>query len=133
MTEGYAIVLASEELERVQAVSIIASVAAVSDIPVEVFVTMGGLLPFEKDRVESGDFNAGSVGQAMMTAEDVDVPLFTEQFQQAKELGDMHIYACTMAMDLMGKELDDYVDLFDGELGVSGFLQKAADKQVMFV
>lgn len=133
MTEGYAIVLASEELERVQAVSIIASVAAVSDIPVEVFVTMGGLLPFEKDRVESGDFSAGSVGQAMMTAEDVDVPLFTEQFQQAKELGDMHLYACTMAMDLMGKELDDYVDLFDGVLGVSGFLSHAADKQVIFV
>lgn len=130
---GYAIVLASDDLARVQAVSIIGSVAAASDVPVDVFVTMDGLLAFEKERVESGDFAGGTVALAMMQAEDVEIPLFTEQFAQAKEIGDMHVYACEMAMDLMGTTLEDYVDVFDDTLGVSGFLNRAADKQVIFV
>jgi peroxiredoxin family protein len=130
---GYAIVLASGKLSRVQAVSTIASVAAASDVPVEVFATMEGLLPFEKETVESSDFDVGPVGARMLAAEEMDVPLFTEQFAQAKEIGPLNLYACEMAMDLMGQNLDDYVDVFDDTLGVSGFLNRAQDKQVVFV
>lgn len=130
---GFAIVLASEELERVQAVSIISSVAAASEIPVEIFVTMNGFRPFEREVVEDMDFEGGRAAEAMMNAEDVNVPLFTEQLEQAKTLGPLSIHACEMTMDLMGKELDDFVDLFDGTLGVSGFINAAEDKQVIFV
>ncbi|MFB6130012.1 MAG: DsrE/DsrF/DrsH-like family protein [Salinigranum sp.] len=130
---GYAVVLASSDLARVQAVSIISSVAAASDIPVEVFVTMDGLLPFERETVESGDFDGGAVAQAMLTSEDMEVPLFTEQFAQAKEIGPLKLYACEMAMELMGKTLEDYVDVFDDKLGVAGFLNHAQDKQIIFV
>jgi len=130
---GYAIVLASNELARVQAVSTIGSVAAASDIPVEVFVTMGGLLAFDKEVVETGDFDVGPVGQAMLESEDADVPLFTEQFQQAQEIGPLNLYACEMAMDLLDTTLDDYVDVFEEKLGVAGFLNRAQDKQVVFV
>ncbi|MFC7133540.1 MULTISPECIES: DsrE/DsrF/DrsH-like family protein [Salinibaculum] len=131
---GYAIVLASSELERVQAVSMIGSIAASSDTPVEVFVTMNGLTAFEKERVEGGDFDvAGPVGQAMLTSEGDEMPIFTEQLAQAKEIGPMSVYACSLAMDVMDTDLDDYVDVFDEVLGVAGFLSKARDKQVMFV
>ena len=131
---GYAIVLASGELERVQAVSMIGSIAAASDIPVQVFATMNGLTAFETETVESGDFQvAGPAGYAMLETEGDQVPLFTEQLTQAKDLGPIEVYACEMVMDLMGNDIDDYVDVFDGVLGVSGFLQKAADKQVLFV
>ncbi|QCC50911.1 DsrE family protein [Halapricum salinum] len=131
---GYAIVLASGELERVQAVSMIGSIAAASDVPVQVFATMNGLTAFERETVESGDFDvAGEAGYAMLQSEGDQVPLFTEQLTQAKELGPLEVYACEMVMDLMGNGIDDYVDVFDGVLGVSGFLQKAKDKQVLFV
>ncbi len=131
---GYAIVLASSEIERIQAVSMIGSIAASSDVPVEVFVTMNGLTAFEKERVESGDFDmAGPVGQAMLTSEGDEMPLFTEQLSQAKEIGPLSMYACSMAMDLMENEQDDYVDVFDEVLGVAGFLSHAQDKQVLFV
>mgnify|MGYP000046421181 FL=1 len=131
---GYAIVVASSELERIQAVSMIGSIAASSDTPVEVFVTMNGLTAFERERVEGGDFDVGGpVGQAMLSGEGDEMPLFTEQLAQAKELGPLSIYACSLAMDVMGTELDDYVDVFDEELGVAGFLSHARDKQVLFV
>jgi peroxiredoxin family protein len=130
---GYAIVLASRELSRVQAVSTIASVAAASDIPVQIFATMDGLLPFEQETVDSGDFDVGPVGARMLEAEDMDMPMFYEQFAQAKAIGDIELYACEMAMDLLDSDLEDYVDVFDDSLGVAGFLNRAQDKQVVFV
>ena len=112
----------------------IGSIAASSDTPVEVFVTMNALPAFEKEVVESGDFNvAGPAGQAMMQSEGDDVPLFTEQLSQAKQIGPLSVYACSMIMDIMDNEIDDYVDVFDDVLGVSGFLSHASDKQVLFV
>jgi len=130
---GYAIVIATDEFEKITAASVISSIAAASDIPVEIFVTMNGLKAFERETVETKEFNTGKLGEAMLENEDAEVPLFTEQFEDAKAIGDMNLYACTMAMDMWGKTLDDYVDLFDEELGVSGFLNKAADKQVIFI
>lgn len=130
---GYAIVISTDEFEKITAASVISSIAAASDIPVEIFVTMNGLQAFERETVETKDFNTGALGEAMLQNEDAEVPLFTEQFEDAKAIGDMNLYACTMAMDMWGKTLDDYVDLFDDELGVSGFLNKAADKQVIFI
>ena len=131
---GYAVVLASGDLGRIQAVSMISSIAASSDIPVQVFVTMNGLASFEQDKVEDGDFQvAGPAGEAMLRSDGDDVPLFTEQLERAKAIGPLEVYACEMVMDLTGTELDDYVDVFDDTLGVAGFLNRASDKQVIFV
>lgn len=131
---GYAVVLASGELERIQAVSMISAIAASSDIPVQVFVTMNGLASFEQDTVDGGDFQvAGPAGEAMLRSDGDDVPLFTEQLERAKAIGPLEVYACEMVMDLTGTDLDDYVDVFDDTLGVAGFLNRAADKQVLFV
>ena len=130
---GYAIVLASGKLERLQAVSNIASIAAASDIPVDVFATMDGLEAFDSERVASMDFEMGPVGRAMMEAEHMNMSLFSENLARAKELGPISVYACELSMDALGKDLEDYEDVFDDVLGVSGFLTRAADKQVMFV
>lgn len=131
---GYAVVLASGELERVQAVSMISSIAAASETPVQVFVTMNGLSAFEKDRVESGDFEVGGpAGKAMIAGAGDEVPLFTDQLERAKSIGPLEVFACEMVMDVMNTSLEDYVDVFDDTLGVAGFLNRAADKQVVFV
>ena len=130
---GYAIVLASGKLERLQAVGNIASIAAASDIPVDVFATMDGLEAFDSERVASMDFEMGPVGRAMLEAEHMNMALFSENLARAKELGPISVYACELSMDALEKTLEDYEDVFDDVLGVSGFLTRAADKQVMFV
>ncbi|MEF8775880.1 MAG: hypothetical protein V5A43_05185 [Haloarculaceae archaeon] len=130
---GYAIVLASGRLERLQAVANIASIAAASDVPVDVFATMDGLEAFDSETVANGAFEMGPIGEAMLNAEEVDMALFTENFSRAKEIGDITLYACELSMDLLGKDLDQYADVFDDTLGVSGFLNAARDKQVIFV
>jgi peroxiredoxin family protein len=102
-------------------------------MPVAVFATMDGLEAFDRERVEAMDFEMGSVGRAMMEAEHMDMSLFHENLARAKELGDLEVYACELSMDALEKSLDDYVDVFDDVLGVSGFLTHAQDKQVIFV
>jgi peroxiredoxin family protein len=79
------------------------------------------------------DFEMSAVGRAMLEAEHMDMSLFSENLARAKELGPIHVYACELSMDALGKDLDAYEDVFDDVLGVSGFLTHAADKQVMFV
>ncbi|MFB6110470.1 MAG: DsrE/DsrF/DrsH-like family protein, partial [Halodesulfurarchaeum sp.] len=100
---------------------------------VEVFVTMNGLNAFETETVENRNFEGGRVAEAMLAAEDTQSPLFTEQLEKAKAIGPLSVYACEMAMDVLGNDLEDYVDVFDDVLGVSGFLNRAQDKQIIFV
>ena len=130
---GFAIVLASGKLERLQAVSNIAAIAAASEIPVDVFATMDGLEAFDRTTVQNGDFEMGPIGEAMLASEDVEMALFTENLDRARDLGEINIYACELSMDMLDKDLEEYVDVFDDVLGVSGFLKIAREKQVMFV
>jgi peroxiredoxin family protein len=130
---GYAFVLASGRLERLQAVSNIAAIAAASDVPVDVFATMDGLEAFDSETVANADFEMGPIGEAILTAEDTEMALFTENLQRARDIGDITLYACELSMDMLGKDLDEYVDVFDDVLGVSGFLKVARERQVVFV
>ncbi|MFB6137009.1 MAG: hypothetical protein ABEJ42_01530 [Halobacteriaceae archaeon] len=130
---GYAIVLASGKLERLQAVGNIASIAAASEVPVDVFATMDGLEAFDRERIESMDFETGPVAEAMLSNPEMDMSLFVENFERAKELGPISVYACELSMDALQKDIDEYAGVFDDVLGVSGFLARAEDKQVIFV
>ncbi len=51
-------------------------------------------------------------------------------FGQGKELGDLKMWACSMALDVKGWELDRLEDgLFDGALGLTKFLSDAENGQ----
>ncbi len=126
-----AIVLASGELEKIQAASIIASVASTLGNEVIVFATMDGLMAFRKDVVENKAWKtAGKLGEGMLEA---NVPLFIDTFKQAKEVGNLKIYACGMVMDMLKMKIDEFVDIFDDVVGVSAFLGMVEDAQVLFI
>jgi peroxiredoxin family protein len=51
-------------------------------------------------------------------------------FQQGKELGDLKLWACSMALDVKGWEMDQLEDdMFDGPLGLTKFLSDAENGQ----
>ncbi len=126
-----AIVLASGELEKIQAASTIASVASTLGNEVVVFATMDGLMAFRKDVVENRTWKtAGELGKGMLES---GAPLFIDTLRQAKEVGNIKIYACGMIMDMLKMKLDDFVDIFDDVVGVSAFLGMVEDAQVLFI
>lgn len=123
-----AIILLSEDLEKLHAGALVGSVAAMSGMNVSFFVTMNALKAFRKDVIESKEFITGTVGNELLNKQ---VPLFYDLLKEGKENGDLGVYGCAMAMDVMGWEKEDMVDLFDDIIGVTKFLGMAQNAQVI--
>jgi peroxiredoxin family protein len=121
------IMLCSGEHEKVQMAAMMASVGAVSERPVEVFVSMNAILVFAKDAPADCRYQGGAFSKLI---KDKRAPDAMTMFRQGKELGDLKLWACSMALDVKGWELTQLVDgLFDGALGLTKFLSDAEDGQ----
>jgi peroxiredoxin family protein len=121
------ILLCSDQHERLQMAAMIASVAAVSDRPVQVFVSMNAILTFAKDTPADKRYQGGAFSRLL---KEKHAPDALTLFQQGKELGDLKLWACSMALDLQGWETGHLVDgLFDGALGLTKFLSDAENGQ----
>ncbi len=129
--ERISFVLASDSLEKLHAVGLMASVAAVSQMEVNVFVTMNAITAFRKSTVEKKGFRVeGEIGRLLL---EKNGQMFYDLLQQGKMMGSLKVYACGMALELVGEGLDKFLPVFDEVLGVAGFLGKAEGGQVLFV
>lgn len=114
-----AIIIASEEYEKSHVASMIASVAAVSGVDVSIFVTMNAVYNFLKKNVEAKNFSGGKMYD---TIKEKKANMFYELFDQAKMLGGLKIYVCSMVMDILSITKDDLIDIVDDHLGLAAFL-----------
>lgn len=123
------IVLCSGEHEKVQMAAMMAAIGAVSQRPVEVFVSMNAILAFARDASEDERYRGGAFSDLMKAKR---APDALNLFRQGRELGDLKMWACSMALDLQGWSLDQLVDgLFDGALGLTSFLSDAQAGQLV--
>ncbi|WP_406677870.1 DsrE/DsrF/DrsH-like family protein [Neomoorella carbonis] len=123
------VILLSGELEKLQAGCLVSSVASMSGMEVNVFVTMEALKAFRKDVISAREFKtAGEIGREMLNK---NVDLFYQLLENAKDMGNLKVYGCAMAMDLMEWKKEDLIDIFDDVIGVTAFLGKAAGSQVI--
>jgi peroxiredoxin family protein len=121
------ILLCSGEHEKIQMAAMIASVGAVSERPVEVFVSMNAILAFEKGKKLDERYRGGAFSKLL---KDKRAPDAVTLFGQGKELGDLKMWACSMALDVKGWEMDALEDgLFDGPMGLTKFLSDAENGQ----
>ena len=121
------ILLCSGEHEKLQMAAMMASVGAVSERPVEVFVSMNAILAFAKDAPADARYQGGAFSKLIKEKKAPDAMTL---FRQGKELGDLKLWACSMALDVKGWEVKDLVDgLFDGALGLTKFLSDAENGQ----
>jgi peroxiredoxin family protein len=125
------IVLCSGEHEKIHMAAMVASVAAVSNRKVELFVSMNAIYAFGRDTAAEQRYQGGEFSRLML---DKKAPDTLTLFGQGRMLGDMKAYACSMALDLLGWTPDNLVaDLFDGELGLTKFLSDAEEGDLIFV
>jgi len=121
------ILLCSGEHEKIQMAAMMASVGAVSERPVEVFVSMNAVLAFTKGSAPEERYRGGTFSDLLKAK---NAPDAMTLFRQGKELGDLKMWACSMALDVQGWELDRLEDdLFDGTLGLTKFLSDAENGQ----
>ena len=114
------LLLCSRDHEKVQLAAMVASVAAVSERPVHVFVSMGAIQVFERGLSAERRYQGGEFSKTMRER---NVPDAIDLLSQGKALGDMTIHACSMALDVEQWDMDNLVeDLFDGAQGLTKFL-----------
>ena len=123
------ILLVSPEHEKLQMAAMIASVGAVSERPVTLLVSMNALPCFERGLAPEKRYKGGQLSDVM---KDKGVPDAINLLQQGKDLGEMNVYACSMALDVLGWETDNLTEgLFDGPLGLTKFLSDAEQGQII--
>jgi peroxiredoxin family protein len=114
------LLLCSGEHEKIQMAAMTASVAAVSERPVHVFVSMNAMYAFRKEVSADERYHGGAFSRVIRKKKAPDAMTL---FQQGRMLGEMTMHACSMAMDVLDWEESDLVEgLFDGAMGLTKFL-----------
>ena len=125
--QGLFVICLSGTREKLQFAAMTASVAAVCGRPVSVFLSMNAFPFFLKDAPKAAP-SEGKLGEIM---ESKKAPDFQHIFEQAVDLGDAKIYACSMAMDVMGVGEDQLAGCVSGPLGLTKFLNDAEGGQIV--
>ena len=120
------IIVVSGTRERLQMAGMVAAVGAVSGNPVTVFLSMNALQYF----VKVNDAAPPAEGPFGTLLEQKTAPPFRTLFEQAASLGDAKIHPCSMAMDVLGLAPDALEPYLAEPLGLTKFLDDAAESQV---
>ncbi len=126
MSNKLSVMCVSGSFERIQMAAMVAATAAATGTEVIVFLSMNALGYFVQGD-ESKPPPEGNIGRIMAEKR---VPPFRELFGQAKELGGARLYACSMAMDVLGIDENQLQSCIDGPMGLTRFLSDAADGQI---
>ncbi|NMP24456.1 DsrE family protein [Sulfobacillus harzensis] len=113
------LMLLSGDYAKIHAAAMVTLVASSLGQPVNVFVSMEALPAFHQDASEREAVVKGPIGQ--MIAETAS-PDYVGLFREAKEMGDVHLYACSLVADMKHWELSQLVPIFDDMMGIAGFL-----------
>lgn len=127
---SFAIIIMSEELEKIHAAALVGSMAAMTGTKVTFFLTMNALKAFLKNNVSDKNFKTGDVGKALI---EKDVTLFPKLLENGKEMGELNIYCCALAMDVMGWKKEDLIDVVDDVIGVTTFLGMAKNAKIITI
>ena len=126
MAQRINIVVLSGSVERLQMAGMVASVSAVSGSNVTVFLSMNALAPFRKGAPSQASAE-GEFGKLMAGKK---VPPFKQLFESAVELGSAKIHPCSMAMDILGLAPTDLEPYLGEPMGLTKFLDEAAEGQI---
>lgn len=128
------IVLFSGTVDKLMAASILATGAAAMGMDVELFLTTWALVAFRKDdhktntRVSADFADYAPIMLEQMRAKKV--PSWMENLLGAKEIGTVHVAACSMTMELYGLQLSDLEPIVDEVTGVATFVEQARESEV---
>jgi peroxiredoxin family protein len=133
MSDTLSLALFSGTDDKLQAAAVLTVGAAAMGRDVNVFLQYWALDAFRADRIlkdHGVSPEAGPDGEAAMRAQAK--IHWSELLRQAKDLGEVHVYACADSMEMLHITADDLDPLVDGIWGVASFFA-AADGPVTFI
>lgn len=124
------LVLFSGTDDKLSAAAILIAGAAMMGRPVRVFVQYWAADAFRRDRIMRDHGLAGGTTAAQRSLFEATTARgqhWSDTMRQAKELGDVRISVCALALDLLSVTQDDFDPLVDDVLGVAAFIADAGD------
>ena len=132
------IIVFSGTIDKLMPVGILASGAAAAGYEVNLFFTFWGLTNITKQGIQKQpapiDKNYENFGPMMMQKmQEMKYPMWYQLIQQAKEVGEVKVYACSTTMEFFGIKREDLADFVDDVVGVATFLDRATGGIVLFI
>jgi peroxiredoxin family protein len=138
MSERMSLVVFSGTVDKLMAVATLTTGAAAMGMDVDLFLTFWGLESFKKGalteppRITAEYQDYAPVMMELMQAKNV--PHWLNTLRDAREIGNVRVFACSATMELFGYTLDDLEDLVDEVTGVASFIDRARDSKItMFI
>jgi peroxiredoxin family protein len=134
MADRMSIIVFSGSVDKLMAVSTLATGAAAMGQEVDIFLTFWGLHAFRKDQVRtnmkfSAEF-AEFAEPAMQAMQAKGVRHWLDTLYDAKEIGEVHVKACSMTMELFGWGKEDLDPIVEDVTGVASYVEEAKDAKV---
>ena len=112
--------------DKLQASAVLTVGAAAMGRKVNVFLQYWALDAFRADRVLKDHGVAPEAGEEGLRAmQDQGKPHWSDLYRQAKDLGEVRIYACADSLEMFGITKDDLDPMVDGVWGVASFFAEA--------
>jgi peroxiredoxin family protein len=128
------IILFSGTVDKLLGASVLATGAAAMGMDVEIFLTNWGVMAFRKGDYQtnhriSADF-ADYQSALMEAMQAKKPPTWMENLTGAREIGNVHIAACSLTMDLFDMHLEDLEPIVDEVTGVATFIDRAQSSKI---
>jgi len=69
----------------------------------------------------------------MQKMQEMKYPMWYQLIEQAKEVGEVKVYACSTTMEFFGIKREDLASFVDDVVGVATFLDRAEGGIVLFI
>ncbi|BDC17243.1 DsrE/DsrF/DrsH-like family protein [Acidianus sp. HS-5] len=131
------LIVFSGTADKLMPVGILASGAAAAGYEVNLFFTFWGLQAITKKSIgqpQPIDKNYEQFGPVMMQRmQEMKYPSWDQLVMQAKEVGEVKVYACSTTMEFFGIKREDLADFVDDVVGVATFLDRAEGGTTLFI
>ncbi|MCY0874507.1 peroxiredoxin [Acidianus infernus] len=131
------IIVFSGTIDKLMPVGILTSGAAAAGYEVNLFFTFWGLQALTKKSIgqpQPIDKNYEQFGPVMMQRmQEMKYPTWDQLIMQAKEVGEVKVYACSTTMEFFGLKREDLADFVDDVVGVATFLDRAEGGTTLFI
>ncbi|MBE9391210.1 DsrE/DsrF/DrsH-like family protein [Fervidicoccus fontis] len=134
-TSGLSIIIARGQAENFISLGVLTYTAANLGVPVKVFVTGLAVPYFTKNKPElrpSKEFEdyAKKMFEGM---EKLKSPSWYDMLKEAKEVGEVKIYGCSMTAEALGVKREDWDPLVDEIVGATFFLTQTKGDTVIYI
>ena len=132
MPDKMCLTLMSGSIDRLTGAAVLVSAAVSMDMEVEIFLQLWGLHAFKKDVIQKNmnlsEFNELG-GQVAKRLQELKLPMWYELLKQAKELGKVKIYACSLAARIWDVKKED-LEMVDEIIGAGEWIEKMREAKI---